>query len=224
MSYSLSNDAEQPQPANLPSISAANLRRLRIWSLAIALAVALVLVLWWAKSAYTDWLWFGQLGFQDVFLKILTLKVWLFILGTLVAAGALSVNLFLAYRFSHGESTISQPEDVKRLLWAVVIVSACLTVAIGGAVLGGAMSERWETFLVFFNRVSFGVADPQFSLDASFYIAVLSLFHFVQGWFLGLVITVIVASLALYVAVYSVRGVGFILTPRMLGHVAALGA
>ena len=118
MSYDLSNDAERPEPANLPAISAANLRRVRIWSLAITLAVALFLVLWWAKTVYTDWLWFGQLGFQDVFLTILTLKVWLFIVGTLVAAGALSANLFLAYRFSHGESIISQPEDVKRLLWA----------------------------------------------------------------------------------------------------------
>ena len=70
MSYNLSNDAEQPPAAHLPSITIANLRRLRIWSLAIALAVALVLVLWWAKMAYTDWLWFGQLGFQDVFLKM----------------------------------------------------------------------------------------------------------------------------------------------------------
>ncbi|PKB64271.1 MAG: hypothetical protein BZY80_03335 [SAR202 cluster bacterium Io17-Chloro-G2] len=224
MSYNLSNDAEQPEPAKLPAISAGNLRRLRIWSLAIALLVALILVLWWAKSAYTDWLWFGQLGYQDVFLKVLTYKVWPFIVGTLVAAGALSVNLFLAYRFSFGESILSQPEDVKRLLWALVAGSACLTVAIAAPILGGAASESWETFMVFFNRVSFGVLDPQFSLDASFYIATLSLFHFVQGWFLGLAITAIVASLALYAAVYSVRGLGFVLTPRMLGHVAGMGA
>ena len=223
MSYNLSNDAEQPPPAHLPSITIANLRRLRIWSLAIALAVALVLVLWWAKTAYTDWLWFGQLGFQDVFLKMVTFKVLIFISGTLVAAAALSVNLYLAYRFSFGQSIISQPEDVKRLLWAVLIGSAWLMVAIASPVMGGAASERWETFLVFFNRVPFGVADLQFSLDASFYIAVLSLFHFVQGWFLGLAITAIVASAALYIAVYNVRGLGFVLAPRMLGHVAGLG-
>ena len=224
MSYDLSNDAEQPAPANLPGISLENLRRLRMWSLAIALAVALVLVLWWAKTAYTDWLWFGQLDFRDVFLKILVLKAGIFMIGTLVAAAVLSVNLYLAFRFSYGESIISQPEDVKRLLWAVVIGSAWLMVAIAGPVLGGAASERWETFMVFFNRVPFGVADPQFSLDASFYIAVLSLFHFVQGWFLGLAITAIVASSALYIAVYNVRGLGFVLAPRMLGHVAGLGA
>ncbi len=41
MSFDLTNDAERPEPANLPAISAANLRRVRIWSLAIALAVAL---------------------------------------------------------------------------------------------------------------------------------------------------------------------------------------
>ena len=224
MSYNLSNDAEQPQPANLPSISVANLRRLKIWSLAIALAVGLILILWWGKTAYTDWLWFSQLGFQAVFLKILTLKVWLFVVGTFIAAGALSINLFLTYRFSYGESTISQPEGVKRLLWALVTGSAFLAVVIGGPILGAAVSGSWETFLVFFNRVSFGVSDPQFSLDASFYIATLRLFHFIQGWFLGLAITSIVASMALYFTVYSVRGLGFVLTPRMLGHAAGMGA
>ncbi len=223
MSYNLSNDAEQPQPANLPSISIANLRRLEIWSLIIALAVGLILILWWGKTAYTDWLWFSQLGFQAVFLKILTLKVWLFFVGTFIAAGALAINLFLTYRFSYGESTISQPEGVKRLLWALVTGSAFLAVVIGGPVLGAAVSGSWETFLVFFNRVSFGVSDLQFSLDASFYIATLRLFHFIQGWFLGLAITSIVASMALYFTVYSVRGLGFVLTPRMLGHAAGMG-
>jgi uncharacterized membrane protein (UPF0182 family) len=50
------------------------------------------------------------------------------------------------------------------------------------------------------------------------------MFHFIQGWFLGLAITCIVTSLALYIAVYGVRGLGFVLTPRMLGHAAAMGA
>jgi len=224
MSYDLSNDAEQPPPAKLPAISTANLRRVRMGSLVLTLAVFLVLISWWAKTAYTDWLWFGQLGFRDVFFKIFVLKAGLFMGGALVAASALSINLFLAYRFSHGESTLSQPEDVKRLLWALVVGSAFLTVAIGALALGNAVSERWETFLFFFNRVSFGISDAQFSLDASFYVIDLRMFHFIQGWFLGLVITCIVTSLAFYIAVYGVRGLGFVLTPRMLGHAAAMGA
>ena len=224
MSYDLSNDAEQPPPAKLPAISTANLRRVRMGSLVLTLAVFLVLISWWAKTAYTDWLWFGQLGFRDVFFKIFVLKAGLFMGGALVAASALSMNLFLAYRFSHGESTLSQPEDVKRLLWALVVGSAFLTVVIGTLALGDAVSERWETFLFFFNRVSFGISDAQFSLDASFYVIDLRMFHFIQGWFLGLVITCIVTSFAFYIAVYGVRGLGFVLTPRMLGHAAAMGA
>ena len=51
MSYDLSNDAEQPPPAKLPAISTDNLRRVRMGGLVLALAVFLVLIAWWAKTA-----------------------------------------------------------------------------------------------------------------------------------------------------------------------------
>ena len=222
MSYDLSNDAEQPAPASLPGISAANLRWLRLGSLAIGFLVLLILVLWWAKSAYTDLLWFDHLGFRSVFVKIFILKLWLFVGGAIVAGSVLFLNLYLAYRFSRGDSTLGQPAGVIRLLTATAIGSAGLVVAIGAPVFGGAASGRWETMLVYFNKVPFGISDPQFSLDAAFFVVTLRMLHFVQGWFMGLAITVIVTSLALYMALYAIRGMGLVVAPRMLKHVAVL--
>ena len=222
MSYDLSNDAEQPGPAPLPGISAANLRRLRLGSLAIAFLVLLILVLFWAKSAYTDLLWFDHLGFRSVFVKIFILKLWLFVGGAIVAGVVLFLNLYLAYRLSSGESTLGQPARVIRLLTATAIGSAGLVVVIGAPVFGGAASGRWETMLVYFNKVPFGILDPQFSLDAAFFVVTLRMLHFVQGWFMGLAITAIVTSLALYMALYAIRGLGLVVAPRMLKHVAAL--
>ena len=224
MSYDLGNDADQPAPAPLPAISAVNLRRITRVSLVIGFLTLLLLALWWARSAYTDLLWFDQLGFRSVFVKIFLLKLWLFAAGTVLSGSFLCGNLYLAYRLAKGESTLVQPEGVIRLFNAMAIGAAALVVVIGALVFGGAASGHWETFLVYFNKISFGILDPQFSLDATFYIATLRMMHFVQGWFLGLAITVIVTSLGLYMALYAIRGLGLVVAPRMLKHLAGMGA
>ncbi len=223
MSYNLSSDIGGPPVPAWPGISAANLRRLRNGSLVLLALLFVFLLLWWANGVYTDWLWFDHLGFRSVYAKILFLKVWLFAGGALAPALLLSFNLYLALRLSRGESARPLTQDTARLLRAAVLVVAALTVVIGSLVFGSATSGRWETFLLFFNRVSFGVSDPQYGLDLSFYVVTLRLLHFIQGWSLGLVITAVVASAALYLAIFSLRGVEFILTPRMLRHVAVLG-
>jgi len=223
MSYDLNDDAERPPGPGMPGISAAHLRLARRWGLALIALVLLVLVLWWLRGVYTDWLWFDRLGLRSVYTKILLLKVWLFVGGTLVAAIVLSVNLYLAVRFSRGPSTRVLSEDVFRSIWALILGAAGLTVLVAGPIFGAVAAGRWETFLLYFNKVSFSFTDPQFGLDISFYVVTLRLLHFIQGWFMGLIISAIVASLALYAAVYGVRGVGLILAPRMLKHVAVLG-
>ncbi len=223
MSYNLPSDARGGAAPGLPGISAAALHRLTRWSVILTVLVFLFLLLWWARSVYTDWLWFDNLGLRSVYAKILVLKVWLFVGGTVVAAVVLSLNFYLALRFSRGPSILPLTEDRLRLLRATVLASAALTVMITSPIFGAVAHHRWETFLLLFNKVPFGVSDPQFGLEISFYVVTLRLLHFIQGWLLGLIITVIVTSLLLYFMRFSVRGIRLILTPRMLRHVALVG-
>ena len=223
MSYDLGNDADPIRPASLPTLSDANLRRMWQASLAVAGLVLLVLALWCFRAAYTDFLWFDHLGYRAVFVKIFVLKLWLFTAGAIVAGVVLMGNLYLADRFSKGESTLNQPPVVIRLLTAATLFSAVLVVMIGVPVFGGAASGRWETLLVFFNQVPFGIPDPQYFRDATFYIATLPVLHLAQGWFMGLAITAAVATLSLYLSIHAIRGIPRLTTRRMLQHGAALG-
>ena len=223
MSFDLTNDAERPQGRGAPGISPRTLRRARRVAIGITTLVVALLILWWARGAYTDWLWFDALGLGSVFTKILFLKAWLFIGGTLVSGAVVALSLYLAYRFSRGQSTRELGEDGFRLAGATIAGLSVLTVLIAAPVFGAAAAGRWETFLVFFNIVPFGVSDPQFDLDISFYVVKLRLFHFIQGWFMGLFIVSVVMSLALYAANYALRGVRLIIAPRTLKHLAALG-
>ena len=223
MSYNLSNDAEPPPAPNLPGISLANLRLFQRAGSVLAVAVLVLLILWWARAVYTDLLWYDHLGYRSVFTKILFLKIWLFLAGALVSGLTLTASLYFGFRYSRGPSTLSLPAESYRLLWALVVLGAVMTVVIASLIFGSAAQGRWETALLYFNRIPFGVTDPQFGFDATFYVATLRLLHFVQGWLLGLAITLIVAAMALYAAVFSLRGIGIPLSGRMLQHLAVLG-
>ena len=122
--------------------------------------VFLGLIVWWAIDVYTNWLWFDQLGLLGVYTKILFLRLWLFVGGTLVSAIALSLSLYLAMRLSRGQSVLLLPAESQRLLQAMIVVASVLTVLTASPIFGAAAAERWQAMLLFFNKVSFGVADP----------------------------------------------------------------
>ena len=203
---------------------ARNLRLVARITLAIVALILVIVVLSVAKGVYTDWLWFDSLGFLGVFRKILGLRIWLFFGGTLVVGGLLVTNLYLAYRFSRGESVLLVPPNVLRLARLGTIAGVVLTVLIMSVVFGVVAQGRWETFLVYFNRVPFGVEDPQFHKDMAFHIAVMPMLHFIQGWFMGVVVAIMVAVAALYLSVFAIRGVKFTFTPRIRAHLAVLAA
>ena len=213
-----------PWAVDLAEMRARNIRLMFRIGAVIAALVVLVLVLYVVKDIYTDWLWFDQMGFLDRYQRVLGTRIWLFFGGAAVVASVLAVNLHLAYRFSRGESVLPVPLEVQRLARIAVIAGSALVIVIVSIVFGAILQGRWETFLVFFNRVSFGVEDPQFGKDMGFHVATMPLLHLIQGWFMGVVIATAVSVAALYFAVFATRGVTFVLTPRIRGHLAILGA
>jgi len=143
----------------------------------------------------TDWLWFDSLGFRSVYTKILVLKLWLFLVGTLVSGAVLLGNFYLANRFSRGPSTLAVNHGSMRLLWALTAAGVAITVISAAPIFGSVAQGRWETFLVLFNKVSFGVTDAEFGQEVSFFVVTLRMLQFIQGWVMSLLITCVVTSL-----------------------------
>ena len=227
MTSNVRNNGEGPPAWGDGEAGGARVRNVRLLTrlgLAILAVILIIVALSYAKGIYTDWLWFGSLGFLSIFTKILVMRIWLFFGGALLVAALLLINLYIAYRFSRGESVLPVPPDVLRLARIGVVAGTILTVFIMSVVFGVVAQGHWETFLVYFNRVPFGVEDPQFHKDMSFHVAVMPMLHFIQGWFMGVVIAALVAVVALYLAIFAVRGITVTITPKIRGHVAVLGA
>ena len=106
---------------------------------------------------------------------------------------------------------------------ALLVAAVVITVLTAAPVFGSAAAGRWEVFLLFLNKVSFGVSDAEFGQDLSFFIVTVRMLNFVQVWVMGILIVSVVMSLFLYAGIYGLRGLNFFLAPRMLKHIGILG-
>jgi uncharacterized membrane protein (UPF0182 family) len=140
------------------------------------LVVAAVLVVLFAifTSVWTDRLWYRSFDFGSVFNKMLLVRVGLFVVFGLLMAGAVAASATIAYRFRPrlrtGAASSPLLERYRELLesrfgWVVVAVSVLI-----GLFAGGAASGQVFTFLAWRNATPFGLTDPQFHLDISFFV------------------------------------------------------
>ena len=95
----MSSPFERPAPARLPPIPR-SIRRIVLWLIAGVFAGMVVIP--WLASFFTDWLWFGEIGFQTVFATSLIWRVALFFIGAAFAFAYFYGNVNRArsrYRF-----------------------------------------------------------------------------------------------------------------------------
>ncbi len=176
------------------------------WIAIFVAAIVLISLLVFGRGVYTDWLWFDNLGFRGVFVKVLLTRITLFACGTAAMAVLLGVSLFIAHRFSRGEMAGMLPDDI------LSFISRSLTnISIGATVVlsivfGGVVASNWEIFLRFFNSVPFGQIEPVFNQDASFYVFTLPVLSFLQGFLLGMLVVTLIATAALYFLRISMQG------------------
>jgi uncharacterized membrane protein (UPF0182 family) len=155
-----------------------------------------------AARVYTDWLWFGETGFRGVFSTILWTRVVLFMLFGLVLAVVVGANVFLAYRMRPPFRPISQEqENLERYRVTLeprkrLIFVALVAVLFIGA--GVAAQSNWRIWQLWINGQSFGVKDPQFNRDISFFAWDYPAYRVVLGFGFNIIIFSLILSLAVH--------------------------
>ena len=194
------------------------------WGAVLLVIVALFVISSVARSIYTDLLWYDALGFKSVYTTILTTRIIIFLVGATVFAVLASVSLWFGLKQSKGEVTLPLPPEIVGLLGKAVVFGTIGVGAILSAIFGAVFASRWETFLRFTNAVDFRLVDPVYNKSISFFVFDLPMLTFVQGWLLGALIVVLLATLVLHFVNYTLRGVNFTLTPMMKLHLSIIGA
>ena len=141
----------------------------------------------------TDYLWFGSLGYTQVFQRILLAELTLGIVGGALAAVFFFVNLFLALRTIGDLAQYLPPEIVVTPLGQLLTKRFAQRTALGLSILIGVFagltaSSGWESMLLYLNGVSFGAVDPVFQKDVGFFVFQLPFLDKLQSylWAIGL--------------------------------------
>ncbi|MBI4522959.1 MAG: UPF0182 family protein [Deltaproteobacteria bacterium] len=138
------------------------------------IVLILIVFLGQAVALYTDWLWFEEVGFTQIFAKTLTFKLILGLVFGGLFFGLIFLNVKLAAqpyrgaRFWPQENVIELPGPelidpvLRRLLLPVAILL--------GVFAAPQAASHWESAILFLNAVPFGIKDPLFGNDIGFYI------------------------------------------------------
>ena len=162
-----------------------------------------------AISYYVEALWFGSLGYGDVFRKTLSLQWGIF-------AAAFGITFLALYGWYSALRRAYQPDllgggtifiggqpvklPVERILRLIALVLSLLI----GAATGAGLAAEWTTFALYWYApsASGGLVDPIFGKPLHFYLFTLPAWQVLAGWLLFL------AVIACVVAVFFVLMTG----------------
>ena len=178
-------------------------------TLTITILVVLSGVLLSLSGFYADWLWFKSVDFTSVWTTVLTTKVFLFVIAGLLTSSTILLNIIIAYKrrplyvplsveADNLERYRAQIEPIKR--WVVLALAVGLFYFAGTS--GSAM---WESWLLFKNSTSFGVKDPQFSMDISFFAFKLPFYQTMIAWAISTLILSIIAAAVVHYLYGGIR-------------------
>ena len=158
---------------------------------------------------YVDWLWFNSVGFTDVWTTVLTTKVALFVIAGLLTSSIISLNVYLAFRRRPFYVPTSVEADNLERYRATIDPIRKLAFAGIALVLfyfgGTSATNLWTSWLLFRNSTEFGVQDPQFGLDISFFAFRLPFYQTLIGWGISTLILATLASAAVHYLYGGIR-------------------
>jgi hypothetical protein len=178
-----------------------------------------------------NWLWFGELGYQQVFLRGLSAS------SLLGAAVFVVVFIVLYANLLYALSSIDTPYVVlgpitggvrppvlqSRQLRGLVVAAS----VVGGLLLALAASSQWLSWLKFLHAIPFGVSDPILGYDVAFYVFTMPVLSVLRSLLIALIALSFAGSAAIYVLAGLVRfttRAGIAIGGRARRHLSLLAA
>ncbi|HEX9130348.1 MAG TPA: UPF0182 family protein, partial [Gemmatimonadaceae bacterium] len=170
-------------------------RRRRRFLLIMAVLAGIVFSGRSALSYYVDILWFGSLGYGDVFWKTLSLQ-WGIFAAFAAATFLILYGSFLALKRAHlpdlpsGHTILIGGQPLKLPVEPVLrLIALGVSLAVAAAT-GASMLVEWPTFALFWYvpRTAGGVVDPIFCKSLNFFLLALPAWQLIAGWLLTLAV------------------------------------
>lgn len=191
-------------PVGMPKLS----RRSKILLILGGIILVALIVGSRLLGTYVTWLWFGEVGYRQVFATQIYTRSILGVAAVIFLGGVLALNLWIAYRTRPVFVPVSGPED-PLARYRTIVTERSKLFGIGIPVVVGlfgglAAQGDWQTAQLFLHSTPFHIDDPQFGKDISFYTFQLPFYRWLLSW--GF-ITTTVAFLGALVTHYIFGGI-----------------
>ena len=175
----------------------------------IGILVALGAFVLSLSGFYADWLWFKSVDFTNVWSTVLFTKVGLFVVTGLITTFSISLNIYLAFRkrpfyvplaveADNLERYRAQIEPIRRWVFLAIVAALFYFSGTSGSTL-------WSTWLLFNNSTPFGIKDPQFGMDISFFAFRLPMWQSLIGWGISTLVLTLIATAAVHYLYGGIR-------------------
>ena len=200
MSFRPSGPARQPA-GRVPSAALLRWPRLILPALAVLIGAIVVIII--VAGVWTDYLWFRAVHYSSVFATTYGTRWAMFFVAGLFMALVVGVNAVLAYRLRpiyRPAPATDRASDAYRMVidpHRRLLLGALLGLI--GVISGISVAGGWRTWLLFANQVPFGVKDPQFKWDLSFFVFTYPFIRMVLGFlFAAVLLSLLAAALVHY--------------------------
>jgi uncharacterized membrane protein (UPF0182 family) len=173
-----------------------------------------------AIGFWADLAWHASLNYESVLWTRVVAALGLFVAGLFLTWLFLAVNYWIIRRvepFGLRSTPVEQIADASgvRISTAAYVLFAFFALLMALNVAG-----EWPQLLLFSNQSGFGVSDPIFGRDVSFYIFTLPVLEIVRSWLQS----VLIATLLMVVIVSGIGWRGWQVRTGVLLHLGVLGA
>lgn len=179
-------------------------------------------------GVYTDYLWFDALDLSEVWTGVVGAQIVLASIFIGLFFVLMFLNLWVADRLAPRFRPTGPEEELLERYHDVVAPRANLVRAgislVFALIAGAGTASQWNSWILFRNRIDFGVDDPQFGMDVGFYVFQLPFLSFLTSWlFAAFIIILIVTAAAHYVnGGIRVQISGERVTPQVKAHLSVL--
>lgn len=161
------------------------------------LVLGAILLVGWLANVYTEWLWFNSVDYQGVWLTQWAARLGIFVFFFGLALLILLLNWLVARRRALRHTPPFNPKflQIPHMKWLITGIAAFIAFGFASSI-----AIYWSDLLRYLHRVPYGLADPIFSRDISFYLFELPLLTLVQQWFVSLLVITLMGVIAIYAA------------------------
>jgi len=166
----------------------------------ILLGILALFLVGWGTGVliYTEYLWFKEVGFTQIYLKILLTKVYLGLIFGFVFFAFLYGNLLIVRKLTP-IWRVAEEKILESIRTGFSKRATLILLGIGlffSLIAASSAPSKWDIILRYFNQTTFGLKDPLFHRDIAFYQFTLPIYRYLYQFLVGLLSVTLLAVLA----------------------------